>query len=247
MLRRVLGVCALALPASLLVASPAVADINFTPQQPSVDVNHCSAFWGECDVDLGIPLIPDYPYPGLGVDDTATVQFLLVINNTKRPLSKPLLPQQTHTYTAYVAGNNPSVQLTLDAGTYSFTWQARPDSSASWSEPSTASEVKMGGIFGLADPEDSVEGPLGTITARGFQSGRVVTITGRVQPGAGVPHVGGDSVRVKYRFPGQKSYQDGGWARLGKDGRFAWSIVTGRKVYVSVRAGNVKSPRLIVR
>lgn len=249
MFRMALGICALALPASLLAASPAAADIDYTPDPPSVDVNHCSAFWGECDVDISMPFIPGYPYPqpGSGQSDTSTVQALLVINNTKRPLSKPLLPQQTHTYTVNVNGENPQIQLVLDAGTYSFTWQARPDSTASWSEPSTATEVKMGGVFGAEDPDAAVDGPLGTITARGFQSGRVVTVTGQVRPADGVPHVGGDSVQVKYRFPGQTSYQEGGVAQLDKNGRFAWSIVTGRKIYVSVRAGDVKSQRLVIR
>jgi hypothetical protein len=247
--RLALGICALALPASLLAAAPASADSDYPPDPPSVTVNHCSAFWGECDVDIAMPFFPGYPYPqpGSSPSDISTVQALLVINNTKRPLSKPLLPQQTHTYTVNVNGENPPIQLVLDAGTYSFTWQTRPDSSSSWSKPSTATEVKMGGIFGAVDPEDAIEGPLGTITLRGFQSGRVVTVTGQVRPADGVPHVGGDSVQVKYRFPGQTSYQDGGVAQLDRNGRFAWSIVTGRKIYVSVRAGDVKAPRLVIR
>lgn len=247
MLKTTTAICALALSASVLVASPAAADIDYTPDQPSVAVDHCSAFWGECDVQIEMPLMPNYPYPPMGDrDDTTTVLFLLSITNTKRPLSKPLLAPQYLSYAAYVAQDNPLVELTLDAGTYEFTWQGRPDSEASWSGLSPVTEVKMGGVFGAEDP-DSVEGPMGSLTARAFSSGRVVTVIGQVRPGDGVPHVGGDSVRVKYRFPGQTSYQDGGWAHLDDDGRYTWSIVTGRKVYVSVRAGGVKSPRLIIR
>ena len=244
----VAGISALALSSSFFVAGPAAADIDYTPDQPSVAVDHCSAFWGECDVAIEIPTMPDYPYPPFGDrDDTTTVLFLLSITNTKRPLSKPLLPPKYLSYTAYVAQENPLVELTLDAGTYEFTWQGRPDSDASWSGLSPVTEVKMGGVFGAADPEQSIEGPLGTITARGFSSGRVVTVIGQVRPGDGVPHIGGDSVRVRYRFPGQASYQDGGWAHLDEDGRYTWAKVTGRKIYVSVRAGGVKSPRLIIR
>lgn len=215
---------------------------DYVPTQPQVSVSHCSAFWGECDVLIPMPVLEGYSGPTANV----TMNLELTIVNTKRPLSKPLQPTQNLNYNVPIA-NGPALQLTLDAGTYSFTWKGRLDSSDPWGPSSGITEVKMGGIFGVEDPDAAPKGPLGQINVTATRiDKRTVLVTGRVSPAAGVPSIGGDSVTVRHRVRGQVGYGSVQRVSVDRNGFFSHRVTTGKKAYVTVRAGDVAGPRLVV-
>lgn len=226
---------------ALLVAPSTASAASYTTTQPQVSVSHCSAFWGECDVQIPMPELVGYTGPTQGVD----MDLQLTISNSKRPLSKPLLPQQQLTYTVPVQ-YGPAVQLTLDAGTYSFTWQARLSASDPWGPASGVTEVKMGGIFGVEDPTTPPEGSLGEIQATATRvDKRTVLITGRVTAADGVSTIGGDSVVIRHRVRGQSGYRAATKVPVDRSGFFHYTISTGKKVYVSVSGGDVTAPQLV--